>query len=827
MTTNNTYLSDIKTGDEAIITKVLGHGAFRKRITEMGFVKGEKVIVIKNAPLQDPVEYEIMGYKVSLRRSEAELVEVVSIEDAKHLSEVKFEGTIDENTLKVSALEKGKVINVALVGNPNCGKTTLFNYASGSHERVGNYSGVTVDAKEAMLKKDGYTFKIVDLPGTYSITEYSPEELYVRTHIMEKMPDIVINVVDSSNLKRNLFLTTQLIDMNIKVVIALNMYDELEKRGVKFEYDALGEMLGIPIIPTVASKGIGVDELFKKLIDVYEDRDPSVRHIHINYGPFIETAINKIQAEIWKNPKITDKQSSRYVAIKLLETDKTTLVQLKEYGNFEQIKSLTKSTIAELEKEYGERSETIITDAKYGFIDGAMKETYREPKKDKYKLKRELDDLLTHKVWGFPIFLFLMWLMFQATFTLGSFPMEWIDTGVQALGQWLQNVMSPGALRDLLVDGIIGGVGGVIIFLPNIMILFFFISLMEDTGYMARASFIMDKLMHKIGLHGKSFIPLVMGFGCNVPAIMATRTLDNKKDRILTMIITPFMSCSARLPVYVLLISAIFPQNQGLVLFTIYLIGILLAITTALIMKRVVFAKKEVPFVMELPPYRIPTLKNTSLHMWHKGQQYLKKMGNVILLASILIWALGYFPRHIDYSTNYDAQISVLKTNKQLQTPDKEQKVMQLEMSKESERQEKSYIGQLGHAIEPVIRPLGFDWKMGVSIITGLAAKEIVVSTMGILYQADPQADAGSGSLKEKIKEQTHNKGEFKGQAVFTPLVSFGFMLFILIYFPCVAVIAAIKKESSWGWAVFTMVYTTAIAWVVAFASYQIGSLFF
>lgn len=827
MTTNNTYLSDIKTGDEAIITKVLGHGAFRKRITEMGFVKGEKVIVIKNAPLQDPVEYEIMGYKVSLRRSEAELVEVVSIEDAKHLSEVKFEGTIDENTLKVSALEKGKVINVALVGNPNCGKTTLFNFASGSHERVGNYSGVTVDAKEAMLKKDGYTFRIVDLPGTYSITEYSPEELYVRTHIMEKMPDIVINVVDSSNLKRNLFLTTQLIDMNIKVVIALNMYDELEKRGVKFDYDALGKMLGIPIIPTVASKGVGVDELFKKLMDVYEDRDPSVRHIHINYGPLIETAIRKIQDEIWKNPKITDKQSSRYVAIKLLETDKTTLVQLKEYGNFEQIKALTKSTIAELEKEYGERSETIITDAKYGFIDGAMKETYREPKKDKYKLKRELDDLLTHRVWGFPIFLFLMWLMFQATFTLGSFPMEWIDSGVQALGQWLQNVMSPGALRDLLVDGIIGGVGGVIIFLPNIMILFFFISLMEDTGYMARASFIMDKLMHKIGLHGKSFIPLVMGFGCNVPAIMATRTLDNRKDRILTMIITPFMSCSARLPVYVLLISAIFPQNQGLVLFTIYLIGILLAVTTALIMKRVVFAKKEVPFVMELPPYRIPTLKNTSLHMWHKGQQYLKKMGNVILLASILIWALGYFPRHIDYSTNYDAQITSVKMNNQLQTSDKDQKVMQLEMNKESERQEKSYIGQLGHAIEPVIRPLGFDWKMGVSIITGLAAKEIVVSTMGILYQADPEAEAGAGSLGDKIKEQTHNKGEFKGQPVFTPLVSFGFMLFVLIYFPCVAVIAAIKKESSWGWAVFTMVYTTAIAWVVAFASYQIGSLFF
>lgn len=826
MTTNNTYLSDIKTGDEAIITKVLGHGAFRKRITEMGFVKGKKVRVIKNAPLQDPVEYEIMGYNVSLRRSEAELVEVISIEEAATLSEIKFEGTIDEDTLKVSAIEKGKIINVALVGNPNCGKTTLFNFASGSHERVGNYSGVTVDAKEAIMKKDGYIFKIVDLPGTYSITEYSPEELYVRTHITEKMPDIVVNVIDSSNLVRNMFLTTQLIDMNIKVVIALNMFDELEKKGVKFEYDELGEMLGIPIIPTIASKGKGVDELFDKLIDVYEDRDPSVRHIHINYGTQIEKAIKAIQDVIWKNPVITDKLSSRYVAIKLLETDKSTLAQLEKFNNYEQIKNITKQTILQLEKEYGERSETIITDAKYGFIDGALKETYKEPKKDKRESKRELDDLLTHRFLGFPIFLFFMWLMFQATFTLGSYPMNWITTGVGLLSEWVHATMAEGALRDLVVDGIIGGVGGVIVFLPNILILFFFISLMEDTGYMARASFIMDKLMHKIGLHGKSFIPLVMGFGCNVPAIMATRTLDNKKDRILTMIITPFMSCSARLPVYVLLISAIFPANQGLVLFSIYLIGILLAILTALVMKRIAFAKKEVPFVMELPPYRIPTMKNTSLHMWHKGQQYLKKMGNVILLASILIWALGYFPRHTVYSTNYTAQLEQVKSNNTFTDIQKHDKIKMLEISQESERQEKSYIGQLGHAIEPVIRPLGFDWKMGVSIITGLAAKEIVVSSMGILYQADMKADENSGSLKEELKAQTHNNGVLKGQKVFTPLVSFCFMLFILIYFPCVAVIAAIKKESSWGWAVFTMVYTTTIAWLVAFATYQIGSLF-
>lgn len=823
---NITYLSDIPSGQEAIITKVLGHGAFRKRITEMGFIKGKKVTVIKNAPLQDPVEYEIMGYKVSLRRTEAEMVEVVTLEEAKNLSGIEYNGVIDEETLKISAIQKGKVINVALVGNPNCGKTTLFNYASGAHERVGNYSGVTVDAKEATMKKDGYTFRIVDLPGTYSITEYSPEELYVRKHITEKHPDIVINVVDASNLERNLFLTTQLIDMNIKVVIALNMYDELEDKGAKFDYKALGEMIGIPFIPTVASKGKGIDELFGKLIEVYEERDASVRHIHINYGSSIEKAINDIQHEIWKNPAIRVQLSSRFVAVKLLETDKTMLEWLTKFDNYENIKAIAQKAITTLEKEYAERSETIITDAKYGFIDGALKETYREPKIDKRKAKRELDDILTHRIWGFPIFFFFMWLMFQATFTLGSYPMDWIDAGVGALSSWLQSVMPEGPLRDLVVDGIIGGCGGVIVFLPNILILFFFISLMEDTGYMARASFIMDKLMHKIGLHGKSFIPLVMGFGCNVPAVMATRTLDNRKDRILTMIITPFMSCSARLPVYVLLISAIFPNNQGLVLFTIYIIGIILAILTALIMKKIAFAKKEVPFVMELPPYRIPTLRNTTIHMWHKGQQYLRKMGTVILFASILIWALGYFPRDIEYTQNYDAQISATEANTQLSENKKAEQIRFLEVEKESERQEKSYIGQMGHAIEPVISPLGYDWKMGVSIITGLAAKEIVVSTMGILYQADMQADENSQSLQSKIKEQKHHTGVLKGQEVFTPLVSFGFMIFILIYFPCVAVIAAIKKEANWGWALFTMVYTTAIAWVLAFMVYQVGSLF-
>lgn len=821
-----TNLSDLKSGDEAIITKVLGRGAFRKRITEMGFIKGKKVTVIKSAPLLDPIEYEIMGYKISLRRSEAELVEVVSAEHVDQMPLGEFQGTVDDETLKRTAVEKGKMINVALVGNPNCGKTTLFNYASGQHERVGNYSGVTVDAKEAKFKQDGYLFSLVDLPGTYSITEYSPEELYVRMHILEKMPDIVINVLDASNLERNLFLTTQLIDMNIKVVIALNMYDELKDKNVEFDYTSLGSMLGIPIIPTIASKGQGVSTLFSKLIDVYEDRDPVARHVHINYGPLIEKSIKEIQDVVWKNPSVTDKVSSRFIAIKLLEYDRPVREMLKDLWNYDEIQSTVEKNIHLLEQEYGENSETILTDAKYGFIAGALRETYKENKKTK-RVIREIDDLLTHRFLGFPIFFFFLWMMFQATFTLGNYPMEWIDAGVGLLGNWVSHVMPEGPLKDLLIDGVIGGVGGVIIFLPNILILFFFISLMEDTGYMSRASFIMDKLMHKIGLHGKSFIPLIMGFGCNVPAIMATRTLENRKDRILTMIITPFMSCSARLPVYVLLISAVFPKNQGSVLFAIYLTGILLAIITALILKKIVFRKEDVPFVMELPPYRIPTLRNTLMHMWHKGQQYLKKMGNIILVASILIWALGYYPREVRTSVDYDEKIAALESLTTYTEQEKQIRIRQLELARESERQEKSYIGRMGHAIEPIISPLGFDWKMGVSILTGLAAKEIVVSTMAVLYQSDTEgSDDVQETLKYKLIEQKHHTGVLKGRQVFTPLVSIGFMLFILIYFPCVAVIAAIRKEANWKWAVFTMIYTTALAWLVAFAVYQIGSLF-
>ena len=825
MENNNIYLTDLHDNDEAVITKVSGQGAFRKRITEMGFVKGKTVKVIKNAPLQDPVEYEIMGYNISLRRSEASLISVSREKNGYHQGPNGFKATMAKNGVKVQVREKTKQVHVALVGNPNCGKTTLFNYASGAHERVGNYGGVTVDAKEGILKQNGYSLKVTDLPGTYSITEYTPEELYVRNHLMQSKPDVVVNVIDASNLERNMFLTTQLIDMNLKVVIALNMYDELEQKGVEIRYRELGKMLGIPIIPTVAVKNKGIKELLSKITEVYEDKDPTVHSVNIHYGNAIENAIEKIQPLIEKNKEIIGQFSARYLAIKLLENDKTTLQLLQHCNNRNVIAAQAKVEIHKLEAEFGESPETVITDAKYGFIEGALRETITDNNEVVLPKKRDIDRILTHKIWGFPVFIFFMWLMFQATFTIGNYPMEWIDTGVGYLGDFISSIMPAGALHDLIVDGIIGGVGGVIVFLPNILILFFFISLMEDTGYMARVSFIMDRLMHKIGLHGKSFIPLLMGFGCNVPAVMATRTLENRKDRIMTMLITPFMSCSARLPVYVLIISAFFAKNQGLVLFSIYTIGIVMAILVALVLKNTFFSKQDVPFVMELPPYRIPTLRNTTAHMWHKGSQYLKKMGTFILLASILIWGLSYYPRHVNYSADYDAQISQIAANTNLQKAEKQSQINEVKLTKASEHQEKSYIGHIGKFIEPAIQPLGFDWKIGISIVTGLAAKEIVVSSMGVLYHAGMEASETSGSLIQKLQAQVHSGGKLAGEKVFTPLVAFAFMLFILIYFPCVAVIAAIKKESNWKWAVFAMFYTTTIAWVAAFLVYQVGTL--
>lgn len=830
-------LFELHEGEKAYITKVRGIGAFRKRIMEMGFVAGREITVVRKAPLGNPVEYNILGYNVSLRNAEAQLVDIITLEDLRKeiRNEVPPETVefIDEKFLETHAKRKGKVINIAFVGNPNSGKTSLFNQASGMHERTGNYSGVTIESKEARFFVDGYQINVTDLPGTYSITAYSPEELYVRKYIQDKAPDIVVNVVDASNLERNLFLTTQLIDMDIRVVVALNMYDDMEKNGDKLNYEYLGQLLGMPMVPTVGSRGKGVKELLRKIIDVYEGKDVTSRHIHISYGKAIELAINQIQnvLRIPENKKLTSRISSRFLALKLLEKDEEAQQKIENAHNAKEIKEVVNQQISIIEAFIKEDTETIITDAKYGFIAGAVKETYKAAKKKRIRKSDLIDIIFTHKFYAFPIFLAIMWAIFYFTFTLGAYPMEWIENGIASLGSLVDRSFPDGMLKDLIIDGIIGGVGGVLVFIPNIVLLYFFISLLEDSGYMARAVFIMDKAMHRIGLHGKSFIPLVMGFGCNVPAIMSTRIIESKRDRLITMLITPFMSCGARLPVYILFISAFFENHRGTILFGIYLTGIFFAILTALLLKHAFFRKQDVPFVMELPPYRVPTAKSVLKHMWLNTAAYIKKIGGVVLIATVIIWALGYFPRKQNFSEDFNGQITELQIEMDSPGTNSEtalvlqNQINDLELNKKSEQQLSSYIGQIGQFISPVMAPLGFDWKMTCAIIAGIPAKEVVVGTLGVLFPPDVNS-VGDHSISERIKNQKQYTGPNKGEPLFTPLIAMSFMLFILIYFPCIGVIATIRKESGkWKYAMFEVFYTTGLAWIISFIVFQVGTL--
>lgn len=821
-------LSELRTGEKGVIVKVMGRGAFRKRIIEMGFIRGKMVDVIQNAPLKDPIHYKVMGYDVSLRRSDAALIEVVSETEFAHLTNTAQQytesldaesGFYQDNELEALALNKGKIINVALIGNPNCGKTSLFNFASGAHEHVGNYSGVTVDAKEGVFTQNGYTFRIVDLPGTYSLSAYTPEELYVRRHLVQEQPDVVINVVDASNLERNLYLTTQLIDMDVRMVIALNMYDDLEKSGNKFDHESLAGMIGVPIIPTISKTGFGIEALFNRVISVYEETDPILRHVHVNYGDTLEKYINALRKMLKRNGTVDKTYSKRYLAIKLLENDKEVKQYVQSLPETKPILETCNQYSQQLEEMLKEDTETALTNARYGFISGALRETFVANKIKEVSSTQIIDLFVTHKVLGFPIFIFFMWFMFEATFKLGEYPMQWIEWGVEQIGNFVRNFMPEGPLKDLLVDGIIGGVGGVIVFLPNILILYLFISFMEDSGYMARAAFIMDKIMHKMGLHGKSFIPLVMGFGCNVPAIMATRTIESRNSRMITMLINPLMSCSARLPVYVLLTGAFFAENASTVLLLMYSSGILLAVIVAKLFKRFLFSKEDVPFVMELPPYRMPTSKSILIHMWEKAKQYLHKMGGIILIASILIWFLGYFPRETEQGKIYESQIEHVNSSNTLSEKEKTETVTELNRLKNMEHQQNSYIGRIGQAIQPALAPLGFDWKISVSLLSGMAAKEVVVSTLSVLYTGDSE---DSQTLPERLQADKDKEGN----PVFTPLVALSMMLFVLIYFPCVATVIAIVNESkSWKWGVFVIVYTCTLAWVVSFTVYQLGSI--
>ena len=804
-------LSELNTGEKGVIVKVLGHGSFRKRIIEMGFIKGQEVEVLLNAPLKDPVKYKIMGYEVSLRHNEASMIEIMSVDEARRLESYSDttagkagnppieaaddDGcqTVSRQELKNAAMRRSRTINVALVGNPNCGKTSLFNFISGAHERVGNYSGVTVDAKEGHASFEGYEFNITDLPGTYSLSAYSPEELYVRKEIIEKTPDIIINVIDSSNLERNLYLTTQLVDMNQRLICALNMFDEFEGRGDTLHLDTLGSLFGVPMIPTVFRSGKGVKELFRTIINMYEGKDNTYRHIHINHGKDIEEGIDRVKALVQKDEEIRYKYSTRYIAIKLLEYDSGAEQLVNNLPNGREIIELRGKEAARIKEEVQEDSETAIMDAKYGFIRGALKEAGYEAgdKRDSYQKTHAIDKLLTNKYLGFPLFFLLLYVMFQVTFSLGQYPMDWIDAAVGAVGDWVSSTMPEGPLKAMIADGVIGGVGAVIVFLPQILILYAFISFMEDSGYMARAAFIMDKLMHKMGLHGKSFIPLIMGFGCNVPAVMATRTIESRRSRLITMLILPFMSCSARLPIYIMITSTFFAlEYRSGIMIALYAIGIAMAVVMSRVFSRWLVKSEDTPFVMELPPYRFPTAKAIFRHTWEKGKQYLKKMGGIILVASIIVWALGYFPHN--------------------------------DKLKAQEQQEQSYIGMIGKTVEPVFRPQGFDWKLSVGLISGVGAKEIVASTMGVLYSGD-----GTVADDEEADEAKYSRLYQKMSADgVTPLIAFCYLLFVLLYFPCLATIAAVKNESgSWKWALFTAFYTTAVAWLVSAAVYQIGRL--
>jgi len=824
-------LADLNSGQQAVITKIKGRGAFRKRINEMGFTKGRIITRIKNAPLDDPIEFKLMNFNVSLRKSEAERIQVVSeaeFNQAHHEKACFFE--IPQHVIIEKVKQESAIIDVALVGNPNSGKTSLFNAFTGSNQRVGNYSGVTVNPFFSIIKYKGHTLRIHDLPGTYSLSAFSPEEAHVRKFLIEKQPDIIINILDSTNLERNLYLTTQLLDMDMKMVMCLNMFDEFEKRGDKLDQENLSKLLGMPIATTVASKGIGIEQLFDKVINYYEGTNGTYNNINIKCNEDVETALETIQNNIKTFPELTDIVSPRLLALQLLEKDKTAQLVLKDSNKYQPIIEEAGRNIQKLEKLFQEETSTLITEARYGFISGALKETLKEKGYASiHSYSDKIDEVLTHKFFGYPIFLLFLWVIFQSTFSIGSYPMEWIESGVGWLSDTLSNLLSDGFVKDLLVNGIIEGTGSVLIFLPNIVILFFFIAIMEDTGYMARAAFIMDKLMHRLGLHGKSFIPLLMGFGCNVPAIMATRTIENPKDRILTMMIIPFMSCSARLPVYILLIGAFFPSQPALMLFSLYLIGMLFAVLFSYIFNKFIFKTGQAPFVMELPPYRVPTINSVLKHMWFRAFMYLKKVGGLILVASVVIWSLQYFPQNIDFSRDYDTLISE-KSQKITATQDQQSinqlqtEIDQLKVDQNFERTEKSYLGTIGKAVSPVFEPLGFDWKITISLITGVVAKEIVISTMGVLFKADENSvENVDGELASSIQHHFQMISDAPA-----PIIALSLLLFVLIYFPCIGVVMTISKEAGhWKWAAFSMTFTTVLAWLVSFFVFQIGQLFF
>ena len=719
-----------------------------------------------------------------------------------------------------------KSITIALAGNPNSGKTTVFNNLTGTRQKVGNWPGVTVEKKEGIIHRFGRELVIVDLPGTYSLTPYSIEEIVARDFVLNESPDVVVDIIDASNLERSLYLAVQLREINCKVVFVLNMADLARRRGIKIDAQKLSELLDVPVVFTVGNKKEGMENLLKTAVELAESEAPIVVNRRVRYSADIEDAIGKLQAEIQVCATAAFPYHARWTAIKLLENDdvirERVLEKLKNGGG--RILDTAERLRKQLRDQFNDEPEILLTDERFGFIAGIVKEVLTTTTQQRVDISRNIDLVLTNRFFGFPIFILFIWAMFQLTFTVGDYPKAWIENGVGLLSASLNAVLPDGIFKELLLDGIIAGVGSVVVFLPNILLLFFCIALFEDTGYMARAAFLMDRIMHLIGLHGKSFIPMLMGFGCSVPAIMAARTLESEKDRILTILITPFMSCSARLPIYIVLAGTFFAAKAGTVIFLIYLLGIVMAVVSGRLFRSTLLRGQDAPFVMELPPYRIPMLKSLMIHMWDRGKMFLKKMGGVILIGSIVVWSLSAFPRNIEYSKDYEGETHRISNyyEREISTadPQRQKELLAklegelgvLQAEKKSEKSEKSFMGRIGKVIEPAFSPIGIDWRGSIALMTGFVAKEIVVSTLGILYAVESRS---SEALQHAIK----NSG-------MTALSALSMMVFVLLYLPCLATVTTIRKETnSFRWTAFSIAYSSGIAWVSAFFVYQGGRL--
>jgi len=684
-------------------------------------------------------------------------------------------------------------IQVALAGNPNSGKTSLFNVLTGSSQHIGNYPGVTVDILDGRVLHNGVTLNITDLPGTYSMTSFSQEEVMARRFLIEKQPDVVVNVLDATNLERNLYFTIQLLEMGANIVVALNMMDEVKKQKAKLDVELISRRLGCPVVETVAHQGIGLEELKEKIVQVAGKKSETLIRYREELGEEVEKICNRM-ADIRDLPFLP-----AFAAIKLLEKDLEVMNWSKRAGNHTALFEQVNESMSRLENLYGNPPEILIGDRRYGFAAGLVKEaTIRKPEKDLFNITEKIDAVVTNRVLGLPIFALIMYLIFWITFTMGTPLMDMIDSGIGLLSVFLTRVMPSGLLQSIIVNGIIAGVGGVIIFLPNIVFLFLCISFLEDTGYMSRAAFIMDKVMHKVGLHGRSFIPMIIGFGCTVPAIMATRTIRSEKGRLTTMLILPLMSCGARLPIYLMIIPAFFPRHlHAPVLLSIYAIGVVKAFILALILRKTLFSGGGEPFVMELPPYRMPTLKAILRHMWDKSWMYLKKAGTIILGISLILWVLMTFPQKSQFEVDTRIAEGAVISEKQA------------DVLRAQESLSYSLGGRIGKLIEPALKPLGFDWKIGTAFLGAFAAKEVFVSQMGIVY-AIGDADHSAESLRAILRDN------------YTPLTGFCIMLFALIAMPCMATFAIMKKESgSWKWAWVQWGGLTGLGWIVTFAVYQ------